>query len=79
VSLRMRFESDEEMLTCISRTVVISDSLSGTEDKSQEDEIEVAEDDQEPIYVSVGLEDIVSVGKFNQTPLLCSFLDRTTL
>jgi hypothetical protein len=64
----MGFENDEEMLTCISRTVVISDSLSGTEEKAEEDGIEVAEDDQEPIYVSVGLEDIVSAGKFYQTP-----------
>jgi hypothetical protein len=58
----------KKMLTYISRTVVISDSLSGTEEEAKEDEIEVAEDDQEPIYVSVGLEDIVSVGKFIQTP-----------
>jgi hypothetical protein len=69
----------KKMLTYISRTVVISDSLSGTEEEAKEDEIEVAEDDQEPIYVSVGLEDIVSVGKFIQTPFLCSSFDRTTL
>jgi hypothetical protein len=56
------------MLTCISRTVVISDSLSGTGENPQVNEIEVAEDDQEPIYVSVGLENIVSVGKFFQPP-----------
>jgi hypothetical protein len=68
VSLRIRFESDKQMLTRISRTVVISDSLFGTEERAQENEIKVAEDDQEPIYVSVGLEKIVSVGKFNQTP-----------
>jgi hypothetical protein len=67
VSLRIKFESDRQMLTRISRTVVISDSLFGTEERAQENEIKVAEDDQEPIYVSVGLENIVSVGKFNQT------------
>jgi hypothetical protein len=65
---RIWFQSDREMLTCISRTVVISDSLSGIEKKAREDEIEVAEDYQEPIYVSVGLENIVSVGRCNQTP-----------
>jgi hypothetical protein len=57
----MCFESDNKMLTYISRTVVIWNSLSVTEGHAQEDETEVREGDQEPIYVSVGLEDIVSL------------------
>jgi hypothetical protein len=65
------------MLTRISRTVVISDSLFGTEERAQENEIKVAEDDQEPIYVSVG--EYCECWKIQPNLLLCSSLDRTTL
>jgi hypothetical protein len=63
----MCYEGDEEMLRHMPRTVIISDTLSPMTENSQESETQSGEDVPKPIYVSVGLEDIVSLGEVRRS------------